>query len=288
MPRVPPRQLAATHGRRAPAALSRVRGVSDDRYARVYFDRIERDAKFDGIRNNRALYGSWLLLLQEAEKAWPSPAFVPPTSWVPRRDFLLFVERGILDMTTDGRFEMHGLDSIRAERSRHASSAAKARWSNAPGNAPSIADASAPSMPRQVQTSTDKTSTARAGLTSLTPTVSTAWERATGKTVLGSGEFASGYIDDACRRHPAAEVVMAILTGRATFERIPTTQQLTVAVRGILDPLPDAKQAQKAEAEGREATRSRRAVQATKRQAHETGWHADTPDPMCDACKAVA
>jgi hypothetical protein len=158
-----PRQLARTHGRLPPAALSRVRGVSDDRYARVYFDRIERDEKFDGIRNNRGLYGSWLLLLLEAEKAWPSPAFPPPTSWVPRRDLELFAARGLIDMTADGRYKMHGLDGIREERSRRASHAAGARWGNASRNAAGIADASAPSMPRRDKTRQDETSSAPAG-----------------------------------------------------------------------------------------------------------------------------
>lgn len=157
--------------------------MSDDRYARVYFDRIASDPKFDGIRSDRARYGSWLMMLQEAEKAWPSPAFLLPTRWVPRADVALFAERGIVDLTDDGRYTMHGLDSVRAERSKRASDAAHARWDaerNANGNASRNADASAASMPRRDETRKDETSN-----TARDPEWLKAWW-ATGRTYMPS------------------------------------------------------------------------------------------------------
>lgn len=178
--------------------------MSDDRYARVYFDRIERDPKFDGIRSNRALYGSWLLLLQEAEKAWPSPAFPPPTNWVPKREFALFVDRGIIDMTSDGRYFMHGLATIRAERSVRASTAAHARWDagrNADSSASGIANASAPRMPSTDKTSTDKTSTADAH-----DPADTYWS-VTGRYPT---EKVLAWIDDLAAQYGAAVVTTAI------------------------------------------------------------------------------
>lgn len=120
--------------------------MSDDRFARVHYDRISTDAKFDGMRLNRQLMGSWLLLLIEADKAWPSPALPMSTQYVPAREFREMVERGLIDVLPDGRYRMHGLDAIRSERSRRASEAANARWS-ADGNAGRNADALTPVMP---------------------------------------------------------------------------------------------------------------------------------------------
>lgn len=139
--------------------------MSDDRYARVYFDRIAQDEKFDGIRNDRAKMGSWLLCLCEAEKAWPSPAFPLPESWVPAADFEDLARRGIIDVLDDGRYRFHGLDPERARRSAHGKLGADARWSaqsNAPSsptsNAPSNAHASAVSNARRDETRLDETS----------------------------------------------------------------------------------------------------------------------------------
>ena len=122
------------------------------------------------------------------------------------------------------------------------------------------------------------------GLPHITDDVAVAWEAAAGVSVLASGAFATGYLDDACRRHPSGRVVEAITAGRRGFSGIPSTQQLAAAVRAILDPLPDGKASKQLEAESREAERSRRAVQATKKRTHDIGYHADEPDPMCDLC----
>lgn len=121
--------------------------MGDGRYARVYYDAIALDEKFDGIRHDRDVMGSWLLLLIEAEKAWPAPAFRPPNSWVPPKHFALFAERGIIDLEPDGRFRMHGLNAERNSRSEKARDAAVKRWGRAPGNAPSIAPSSDNDMP---------------------------------------------------------------------------------------------------------------------------------------------
>lgn len=109
-----------------------------DRYARVYFDRMARDPKFDGIREDGPRLGSWLLLLMEAEKAWPAPAFRPPVSWVSNAHFALFRDREIIDVQPDGRYRIHGLDKERGARSERGRVGADARWnagSNASGNA---------------------------------------------------------------------------------------------------------------------------------------------------------
>jgi hypothetical protein len=251
--------------------------MSDDRYARVYFDRIARDAKFDGIRENRALMGSWLLCLVEAEKAWPSPAFPLPTSWVPARDFRLLAERGIVDVQPDGRYFMHGLNAIRAERSKRGADAAAARWGNAERNASGNASASARFMPRQDETRKDETSSTRA--------TDAAWETASGRSLLASGNFAFGYIDDAAKRHGDATVAAAIGKARTRFGHVPETNALAAAVKAILDPFPDQKAIAAAEREQEQAVTSRRGVEATLRRLHYA--HAE-PHPDCPACREAA
>lgn len=257
--------------------------MSDDRYARVYFDRIEHDAKFDGIRNSRTLMGAWLMLLTEAEKAWPSPAFPPPVSWVPKREVDLFVERGLIDQTADGRYYVHGLNKEREARSRRASDAASARWGNANRNAeriaPSIANARAAAMPRREETRREETREARA--------TDQAWETASGRTLLASGNYAFGYIDDAVTRHGEAKVVEAIGQARKAFPHVPETNALASAVKRILDPFPDAKAVDAEVRDQAEQNRSRRGTENTKRGIHATGWHEVSPDPACPDCSAL-
>lgn len=285
---VPPRQLAGPHGRHTPRALSRVRGVSDDRYARVYFDRIERDPKFDGIRNNRALYGSWLLLLQEAEKAWPSPAFPPPTSWVPRRDVELFAARGIVDMTPDGRFQMHGLDSIREERAKRASHAAGVRWGNAQRSASGTADAPARSMPRTEETRQEETSRTRApeGWPHLDAAAVAALEMRTGQPWSLAGDKQLAELDRLLGDH-GIDAVFAALDAVSNGKRMTARQLIWPALR-LLEPFPDPKAAKVNDNEKREAAASRRRVEATLRRTHEFGAHADERHPACPVCQEGA
>lgn len=127
----------------------------------------------------------------------------------------------------------------------------------------------------------------RDGLPHVTPLVADAWRDAAGITLLGSGRFAQDTIDDACRRHPEAEVIAAIYEARDGFPRIPDARSLTAAVRNRLDPLPDAKQQRAVEAEQQERHRSDRAVIATLRRNHGIGGHVE-PNPRCPDCRAVA
>lgn len=121
------------------------------------------------------------------------------------------------------------------------------------------------------------------GLPSITPAVAQAWLEATGRTILASGAFAADYLDDACRRHRDTAVAAAILTTRQGFTVIPTPQQLAVAVRNRLDPLPKAKDTDAADADERERIRRRRAIEETKRATHYA--HVE-PDPRCPECAA--
>jgi hypothetical protein len=251
--------------------------VSDDRYARVYFDRIERDPKFDGIRGNRSLMGSWQFLLVEAEKAWPSPAFPPPTSWVPRRDVELFASRGIIDMTADGRYELHGLTSIRAERSKRAAHAAGARWGNASRNASGIADAPARVMPRQDEISKDETSTAG--------------DPADDYYVM-TGKYPNdkvlGWIDGLTGEYGADAVTRALAT---CHQQDRSTTTLLGRAQDVLRR--DARGLDRAEKVAElariEANRPPKGVNVQVLiSRHNHGQHADDPDANCPSCRRAA
>jgi hypothetical protein len=78
------------------------------------------------------------------------------------------------------------------------------------------------------------------GLLHLDPAVASAWEAAAGRTLLSSGPYAAGLVDDACRRHGPAAVSAAIEASRAGFAFVPSAQALATAVRNRIDPLPAA------------------------------------------------
>lgn len=255
--------------------------MSDDRYARVYFDRINRDPKFDGIRDNRALKGSWLMLLEEAEKAWPSPAFPLPSGWVPKRDFALFAARGIIDVTSDGRFYMHGLSTIRAERSTRASSAAHARWDasrTANGNAERIAPAFPRAMPSTEQTSTDKQSTADARADPADTYWTLTGRYPTDKTITWIDDLAAQYGTDAlvtamavCHQHDSE---VGTLLGRVTTSLKRDARKLDLEERR-------AEQTKIAENRGKGGS-----VQLLISR-HNNGQHPDRV-PGCPSCEAAA
>jgi len=192
----------------------------------------------------------------------------------------VFIERGLIDPTSDGRYYVHGLNKEREARSRRASDAASARWSNAnrnaSSNAPSIANARAAAMPRREETRREETREARA--------TDGAWEAASGRSLLASGNYAFGYLDDAVTRHGDAKVAGAIAQARKTFPHVPETNALASAVKRILDPFPDAKVVDAELREQERQTTSRRGTESTKRLIHSYGQHADSPDPTCPDC----
>jgi len=90
------------------------------------------DEKFDGIREDVRLFGSWSLLLVVADMAWPAPAYIPPT--VPRKAVARLSANGLIDLMDGHRFRVHGLASEREKRSQSARNAAAVRWQSE-GNA---------------------------------------------------------------------------------------------------------------------------------------------------------
>ena len=120
----------------------------------------------------------------------------------------------------------------------------------------------------------------------ITTAVAEAWREACGKDVIASGNFAQGLLDDLCFRQGPEAVLAAIAKERATFFRIPAPQQLATAIRNNLEPLRSGKP--KSEDAAKDDERHRRGVEATKRRAHDIGFHSDDPDPGCPACREIA
>lgn len=82
-------------------------------YSRVYWS-IMDDAKFDGIREDVRLFGSWSLLLVVADMAHPVPAYLPRT--VPKAAIVRLSDCGLIDLLDGHRYRIHGLDAERTRR----------------------------------------------------------------------------------------------------------------------------------------------------------------------------
>lgn len=108
---------------------------SDGEYVRVYQSVVD-DPRFAGIFEDDHHFATWVRLLMIAEKAWPSSAILPRSAR--KASIRALEEAGIIELAAGDRYRIHGLDPERQRRSDHARTAAEARWSKAPGNAPSI------------------------------------------------------------------------------------------------------------------------------------------------------
>ena len=102
-----------------------------DPYSRVYWTVLD-DARFDGIRDNMAHLGTWLLLLLVADMAHPAPAFLPPA---PRKSVAALRDVGLIELMGGGRYRVHGLAAERDRRSSVGIAGASARWSDGNANA---------------------------------------------------------------------------------------------------------------------------------------------------------
>src|SRR5262245_14191119 len=100
---------------RGSGSNGRIGGAVSDRapYSRVYWSVME-DAKFDGIRDDPRLFGTWSLLLIAADMAHPAPAYILPT--VSRSCVVKLVDKGLIDLLDGHRYRIHGLDAERQRR----------------------------------------------------------------------------------------------------------------------------------------------------------------------------
>lgn len=276
--------------------------MSAREYVRVYYEIVD-DEKFHGLTLEQ--YGGWLRLLLIADASWPASGYLPSSNVVPDDVVDELVLRGIVDLAPGGRYRIHGLDKERDYRRRSATRGSDARWSDR--MQPSNAAASAPqmrlhtegrqkpnavAMPSKDEQSKDEQSTTRAGLLNFTDVCATAWEQATGRTVLASGNWAATYVDDAIRRHGPEKVAAAIVVARSSFTHIPEPAALAAAVRQRLDPLPDAKASAATQRAGEEekaaAAAARRNQVTLLRARHNSGMHADAEDNQCPLCSSAS
>lgn len=88
-------------------------------YSRVYWSILD-DEKFDTVRADMRLLGSWALLLVVADMAYPAPAFSP--SIVSRKSLTALANAGLVEILPAGMFRVTGLKS---ERERRAASASR-------------------------------------------------------------------------------------------------------------------------------------------------------------------
>lgn len=122
--------------------------MPDDRkYVRVYYS-IQDDPKFDRVRGNVALLGTWLRLLMAADAVWPASAYVP--RGLREAHVSVLVDAGLVDRLPEHRFRIHGLDPERQARSDAGRNAAAVRWHGGSNADP---------MPRRAEQSRDKNET---------------------------------------------------------------------------------------------------------------------------------
>lgn len=91
--------------------------MPDDKYVRVYYS-VNDDPKFDTVRSDAAVFGTWVRLLMVADAVWPASADLP--RWVRRGHLTTLITAQIVDVLSDDRFRIRGLD---AEREKRASAA---------------------------------------------------------------------------------------------------------------------------------------------------------------------
>lgn len=82
-------------------------------YSRVYWSVMD-DPKFDGIRSDVRLFGSWSLLLVVADMAYPAPAFVPRT--IPKAALAKLSSAGLIDLLEGHLYRIRGLTAERERR----------------------------------------------------------------------------------------------------------------------------------------------------------------------------
>lgn len=121
-----------------------------------------------------------------------------------------------------------------------------------------------------------------AGGSAIPKSVQSAWEEATGRTILASGQFPYAYLDDACQRHQAYDVIVKIKRARAQFDHVPEVAALAMAVKKLLDPPLDDKAVRAAAEPPRR--RAGTPDPALLRARHNTGAHVDAPDADCPSC----
>lgn len=113
-------------------------------YSRVYWSLVD-DPMFVKVYDNPSALGTWLQMLLIADAMWPASAPMPPRNPTVR----MLIACGLVIEKPANRYSLRGLQAEREHRSASGRNAAAVRWQSK-GNADP--------MPRQAETSIDKTS----------------------------------------------------------------------------------------------------------------------------------
>lgn len=125
----------------------------DRRYARIYYDDLERE--YPEVWRDPVLRGDYTLLLSIADRSWPSSPEVPRMARP--KAVKRLVELGLVISEPPFHYRCRGMDKEREERRRHAADAARKRYADrtapgsALGSAPSTADASRRELPTRAE-----------------------------------------------------------------------------------------------------------------------------------------
>ena len=132
----------------------------DRRYARIYYDDLERE--FPEVWRDATLRGDYVLLLAIAERAWPASPEVPRLA--KPRSVKKLAQVGLILLEDPFNYRCRGMDKDREARRQHAAEAARKRYADrdAPGTAPSTASASRRELPSQAEPNQEKPSQADA------------------------------------------------------------------------------------------------------------------------------
>ena len=95
----------------------------DRRYARLYFDDLQRD--YPAIWADDVAFATWVRLLAGAEASWPSPAILPRST--KGRVLRCLVDATLIEVDGD-TYRVKGLDAERTARQTSGRRGANARW----------------------------------------------------------------------------------------------------------------------------------------------------------------
>jgi hypothetical protein len=253
-----------------------VGSVSEGPYSRVYWTVLD-DKKFDPIRADMRLFGSWALMLVIADMAYPAPAFVPPT--VSRASLKALVDVKLVEILPAHMYRIVGLKKEREQRSERGRKGADARWSgNADAMHPQSVSSNATGLLDETSTRRDEQrldeneQPARDGLPNLNRDAIRLLEDRTGRPWSLAGDKQLGEYDRLVGDHGLAAVggaFDAVAQGKTL-----TARQLIWPAMKLLEPMPsqpDRVPAQEVESDDRSKRVYARMVERRLEWFHSTG-----------------
>lgn len=114
--------------------------MTDRRYARIYYDDLERE--YPDVWRDPVLRGDYTLLLAVADRAWPASPEVPRLARP--KAVKRLAELGLILLEPPYHYRCRGMDKHREERRRQAAHAASVRYADRTANSSAASTATAP------------------------------------------------------------------------------------------------------------------------------------------------